>query len=81
MPRGTGPGLSTAEAAREIGVTYARLWRWVKLGLIPGLESAGTGHPLRWQPGHIHAARLIKARMEWARLVPVQQERGARLTA
>jgi hypothetical protein len=86
MPKGTGPGRSTVEVAALIGVPYGRLWRWVDRGYIPGLVGSGTGQPLRWQPGHITSARMVKARLEvardLARIVPAhQQGEGERLTA
>jgi hypothetical protein len=81
MPKVTGPGLSTTEAARAVGASYRQLWGWASKGLIPGLVPSGTGRPLRWLPGHVHAARLIKARRDLSRLVPVQQREGERLSA
>jgi predicted site-specific integrase-resolvase len=90
-PRET-EGLSTAEVAVLIGVSFRALSHWVRKGYISGLTPAGQGRPLRWFPDHIASARMVKTQLDMARHLvrdltrnaPDQQqdqEEGERLTA
>jgi hypothetical protein len=77
-------GLSTREAAAAVGVSSRQLTHWAKRGYITGLRPQGSGYPLRWAPGHIREAQLVKARFDLVRqltMAPPAQQKGERLTA
>ncbi len=52
-----------------VGASYRQIHYWVSQGWIPGLHPTGPGHPWRWTPEHVKAARDIKGRQDAIRLL------------